>query len=142
MNVLFNGNDDAPEFEISATGPDLADLGQRLQNIKNDIFIRGSDKTCSIYSCTLKGLIFELKEDVVDEVDVKLEHNALKFVGNEQALKDLGQSLLIYFEDDPNDQDHFHLDYFEGNMILKPTNFSIVFMCVEARSETKGSEDS
>lgn len=131
MNVLFNGNNDAPELEISGSGKQLSDLGERLKTATSDFYVKGSSKRCSFYSHPLDGLAFELNDSTVDMLDVVIQDKVLKLSGNQQAFGNLGQGLLNFFEEDPTDKDHFHMDYFDGSLIERSINCSLVFMCVE-----------
>ena len=134
MDIFYNGNSEFPEFKVSDSGKKLTELGLVMRTGNKNLSIDGSGRNNRFYSHTLRGLIFDLIEDETDGFDVSLENENLRFVGNKQAFENLGQGLINYFEDNPANQDHLHLDYFEGNRLLKPTNFSIVFMCLENES--------
>lgn len=129
MNVLFDGDNKMPEFEISGTADMLYNLGKRLMVITEDLFEEGGSKECPYYPHTLRGLSFSLRNSGNDLLDVVLDNETLKFTGNKLALDKLGNSLINFFNEDTKVKDHFHLDYYEGNMILNPTNYSLIFMC-------------
>ena len=129
MDVLFDGDNQMPEFEISGTAEMLSNLGKRLTEITEYFFEEGGSKQCTYFPHTLRGLSFSLRNPGNGLLDVVLDNDTLKFIGNKVALDKLGNSLINFFDEDTKAKDHFHLDYYEGNMMLNPTNYSLIFMC-------------
>ena len=97
-------------------------------NLEGKLFVRGNGSRSPVYPIVLKGMSFETNETAT-LLDVIMEDDCLKFFGGRTALQNLAHGLINYFADQPCVNDHFHLDFFEGNSILNPTNYSLVFMC-------------
>lgn len=63
-------------------------------------------------------------------VSTQIKDNKFIIIGNSIALSILGDSLNNFFDKESKKYDHFHIDYYDGNDVLNPTNISLIFMCL------------
>lgn len=115
----------------------MRQLGQFLINLNKDSILYGVHKESKFYSKNLKmiKIIFKRNETYnhkkLNLLKVFLDKDSLVLEGNKLAFIKLGQSLLNFFNKDSKNQEHFHLDYTEGDMLLAPTSCYLIFMCVK-----------
>jgi hypothetical protein len=131
MNVVFDGDLKEPEIKISGERRELWDLGIILLNLREKGLIESEGINDRFYPELLSGLVFEL-EDVGDEealLTVALSGGYATFKGASEGYQKLGQSLLNVFSEQAAQNTHMHLDYFEGNNLLAPTNCHLIFEC-------------
>lgn len=137
MYILWDGSYSEPEIEISDSWSEMRQLGQFLINLNKDSILYGVHKKSKFYPKNLKiiKIILERNETYNQEqlnlLKVFLDKDSLVFEGNKLAFRKLGQSLLNFFNEDSKNQEHFHLDYTEGDMLLAPTNCYLIFMCAK-----------
>lgn len=77
----------------------------------------------------LRSLAIQVRGDEDDRVLVSLDDTQLSFSGTKLALNKIGDSLLNFFDENSVQDDHFHLDYYEENQILRKTNCHLIFVC-------------
>jgi hypothetical protein len=129
MYLLHNGDWNNPEIEISGSSDTLVKLGETFNGLDKSLEIKASFKKSQFYSHCLGYLVLNLMNEGNDLLTIKVINNNLIFSGTLKAFKNLGQSLINFFEENPKEGKHFHLDYYEGNQVLAQTNCHLIFMC-------------
>ena len=93
MHILFDGNINNPEIEISNSCKELINFGNQLINIDKDIKIKSKDKKSKFYPKNIKYLYVKV-------TNYKEKENLIKFVlmgekliceGTKYAFLKLGQ---------------------------------------------------
>ena len=138
MYILFDGNRDKPEIEISDSPLGLIELGEIFASITED-FISYSKKIKSeFYPENLEAISIKVSPiknaEKLDLIKIYLREHKLVFEGSQSALYKLGMSLLNYFNEHSQKGEHFHLNYVEGDPLLAPTNCYIIFLCTDKAS--------
>jgi hypothetical protein len=133
MYILYDGNCDRPEIEISDSSGGLIKLGKLFLNISENFQVHAKQRQSDFYSESLEGLSVRLfKNEIIEEtglIKIFIENENLVFEGSQLALSKLGISLINYFHESSYKNEHFHLDYVEEDPLLAPTNCSIIFLC-------------
>ncbi|MEG4799418.1 hypothetical protein QUB63_04610 [Microcoleus sp. ARI1-B5] len=133
MYILFDGNWDKPEIEISDSSQGLIKMGQLLASISKDFKLYADKEDSEFYAENLELVSMRLspsrKGEQLDLLKTFIFNNELVFEGSQLAFHNLGRSLLNYFSEDSKKGNHFHLDYIEGySLLLAPTNCHLIFM--------------
>ena len=134
MYILFNGNLEKPEIEISDSSQGLIQMGQLLASISKDFKLYASKEKSEFYAENLEAVSLRLfpsrNGEELDLLTTFMANNELVFEGSKLAFNNLGISLLNFFSQTSKKGDHFHLDYIEGySLLLAPTNCHLIFMC-------------
>ena len=134
MYILFNGNLEKPEIEISDSSQGLIQMGQLLASISKDFKLYASKEKSEFYAENLEAVSLRLfpsrNGEELDFLTTFMANNELVFEGSKLAFNNLGISLLNFFSQTSKKGDHFHLDYIEGySLLLAPTNCHLIFMC-------------
>ncbi|WP_293128070.1 hypothetical protein [Microcoleus sp. bin38.metabat.b11b12b14.051] len=134
MYILFNGNLEKPEIEISDSSQGLIQMGQLLPSISKDFKLYASKEKSEFYAENLEAVSMRLfpsrNGEELDLLTTFMANNELVFEGSKLAFNNLGISLLNFFSQTSKKGDHFHLDYIEGySLLLAPTNCHLIFMC-------------
>lgn len=134
MYVLSDGDTKNPEVEVSGKSEELYQLGIKLSGVTNNCVIESCETVNEFYPVSLKGIKIMLEKSEIsgDLLDVQVKEQFLSIRGGLKAFNKLGDSLINYFnpKNNPAD-DHFQLDYFEGNDILAPTTICLIFQSHE-----------
>ena len=124
MNILFCGNRDKPQIKISDSYNGLISLAEQLRTMEKEILIKSDYKECDIYPYNIKYLY--LKENPLKDKDdlmyISLKEERLIFEGTKGAFSKLREWILYTFHPESPIGQHIHLDYFEGNNFIAPTN--------------------
>ena len=132
MNISFDGDIEQPEIQIAALPKEFLSLGKHLLEFQeNELIIFSKGGAYKNYQLEIKQMVFNLKEKSDGLIQISLNRsNTLKLVikSDKEGFIKLGDSLLNYFSGDVAKNDHFHIDYYEGNHLLSPTNISIIFL--------------
>jgi len=128
--IFINGNAEETQVEISGTILSLTTLGDILTQTTTTTTL--NLQTCSdkFYPRNFESLQIIYQEDQTNRVSVQIKGNKFIIKGNGIALRILGDSLNNIFDKESKKYDHFHIDYYDGNEVLNPTNISLIFMCL------------
>ena len=109
--IFINGNAEETQVEISGTLLSLTTLGDILTQTTTTTTL--NLQTCSdkFYPRNFKSLQIIYQEDQTNRVSVQIKGNK-------------------FFDKESKKYDHFHIDYYDGNDVLNPTNISLIFMCL------------
>jgi hypothetical protein len=133
MYILCDGNWDKPEIEISDSSQGLIKLGELFLKISKNFNLHAEQKQSDFYSENLEGFSVRLSEseniEKHDLLKIYIDNKTLVLEGSKLVFHELGMSLLNYFYENSCINEHFHLDYFEENHLIAPTNCSIIFLC-------------
>ncbi|WP_017327152.1 hypothetical protein [Synechococcus sp. PCC 7336] len=131
MNILFNGNLENPEVDISDSASSLREIGNSLFNIDIEIEFMSSQEKSEFYPENLEKLIFrkDITTDKSNLLSILIHQNNLLISGTDVALRKLGQSFLNFFDETCKENEHIHLDYYEGNDLIAPTSCSLTITC-------------
>jgi hypothetical protein len=129
MYLLCDGDWNNPEIEISDSSENLVKLGKILNELEESLEIKADNKESVFYSDCLSSLVLNLMLKGDDLLGVRIADHNLIFSGTLKAFQNIGQSLINFFEGTVKEGEHFHLDYYEGNMVLAQTNCHLIFMC-------------
>ena len=132
MKIVYDGDLSAPEIQISMTRAEIDDVGKKLISYEQKIIILSDGATDEFYPVTLKGLAFELVNELALQpgVGLGIEDEVLYCRGGKIALGKLGQSFLNYFAGPIIEGDHLHIDYYEGSELVAPTNIHLIVECL------------
>lgn len=132
MKIVFDGDLSAPEIQMCMTHAGLNDLGKRLVSFHDKVVILGDGTVDEFYPEALKGITCELVDDADFEstVSLSIEEGMFFCRSGRVGLGKLGQSLLNYFAESVGEGDHLHIDYYEGNQLIAPTQCSLIIQCV------------
>ena len=132
MYINCSGNWERPEIEIADSAQSFNKLGKLLVNIDDNLKIYTNQEKGGPYPEALEALVIRLlEEDDLQQLDVLkifVEDKNLVIESPKSGFDKLGASLTSF--EDAKKHDHFHLDYWEGNGLLAPTNCSLIFMCL------------
>ncbi|MGB7709921.1 MAG: hypothetical protein WBL95_10345 [Microcoleus sp.] len=132
MYILFDGNWDKPEIEISDSPRGLIELGELCESISEDLNLHAEKIKSEFYPENLEGIFMKLSSiknpEGLDLIKIHLNQRNLVFEGSKSAFHKLGLR-LSYFHEDSRKNQHLHLDYLEDDPLLAPTNCHIIFMC-------------
>ncbi|MEG4303002.1 hypothetical protein [Microcoleus sp. D3_18a_C4] len=133
MYILFDGNWDEPEIEISDSPRGLIELGELCKSISEDLNLHAEKINSEFYPENLEGISMKLSSiknpEGLDLIKIHLNQRNLVFEGSKSAFHKLGMSLLNYFHENSRKPEHFHLYYVEGDCLLAPTNCHVIFLC-------------
>jgi len=134
MYILFDGNWDKPEIEISDSSQGLIKMGQFLASISKDFKLYADKEKSEFYAENLEAVSMRLSPsrngEQLDLLKTFIANNELVFEGSKLAFNNLGISLLNFFSQPSKKGTHFHLDCIEGySLLLAPTNCHLIFMC-------------
>lgn len=129
--ILFDDHLGYPEIELSGRWDTLASLGKIINEVKDYCEIQAEQKKSDIYTGNLNLLILQRDESerFKDLIEISVCNKNLVIKGNQVAFNNLGDSLINVFTEDTFDGYHIHLDYFEGNSLVAPTNCNLVIAC-------------
>ncbi len=134
MYILWNGNRDRPEIEISDSAQGLIKFGELLVNISENLDIRANPEKQKFYPENLDAVSIRLIQvnhsQNLDLLKIFLINKTLVIEGSKLALDKLGGGILNCFPENSPENSHFHFDYFEGDPLLAPTNCSIIVACI------------
>ncbi len=133
MYILFDGNWDRPEIEISDLPRGLIELGELCISISEDLKLHAEKVKSEFYPENLEGISMKLSSIKnsagLDLIKIHLNQKNLVFEGSKSVFHKLGMSLLNYFHKNSQKGEHFHLDYVEDDPLLAPTNCHVIFVC-------------
>lgn len=129
INVNCDGNWDKPEVQFSGSANTLANFGMLLNQVKETVNIATHALKNEFYPVVLQNLIIEPTSTGNDRLTIEIYNTSFKLSGTRLAFNKLADSLINFFDDESKFGDHFHLDYYEGNLVLNETNCHLVFMC-------------
>ncbi len=131
MKILFDGNLERPEIELSDSPSGLRHVGKLLLSLDKDVELSAVPEESYFYPYNLKGMVFKIYRDEqsVDLIYISVMEEYLVLEGTPIALKKLGQSLLNCFTESSPDTSHIHLEYFPGSQLVAPTNCSLIIVC-------------
>lgn len=132
MYILFDGNWDRPEIEISDSPRGLIELGELCKSISEDLKLHAEKIKSEFYPENLEGISMKLSSiknpEGLDLIKIQLNQRNLVFEGSKSAFNKLGMQ-LSYFDGNSRNYEHLHLDYVEDDFLLAPTNCHVIFMC-------------
>lgn len=133
MYILFDGNWNRPEIEISDSPSGLSKLGTLFLGISQDLTLHAEQVKSKFYPENLEAISIKLlpieSPGGISLIKIYITNNRLIFEGSQSAFNKLGMSLLNYFNEDSKKGEHFHLNYVEGDPLLAPTNCYVIFLC-------------
>jgi hypothetical protein len=125
MRISYDNNPNGETIEIGGKSAELLGLGRALMKAEK-ITILGDRTPSNFYPIVLDELAFEPlpQEDAL--LTITVDRQRVLLSGGVGVAKRLGQSLENVFSGSVLEGRHLHLDYFEGNGFLAPTNFSLI----------------
>lgn len=131
MNVVYDGDEEEPQVQLRATAQAWRALGRQLMALTEALVVAGDGQRDEHFPGLLKGLRFVRTDDPDsgDLIRVSLRDGFVCFEGGAVGLGNLGESCLNFFADPIEPNEHFHLDYFEGDQLLAPTSVHLILMC-------------
>ncbi len=136
LNALFNKIAQFTELSVLGSKVDLHRFSEKLLDIEDDFLISLSREPNEFYKGIVSLFEIQLLNDGIDLLQIELNDDQLKFLGTKKAFEKLAVSLLNVFEN-PTPKTHLHLEYSEGDQMLRPTDCTIVFIAYPMPSETK-----
>ncbi|WP_420810083.1 Imm32 family immunity protein [Hwanghaeella grinnelliae] len=130
VRAACDGDQQEPEISISGSAADLRAFGSLLNSVTSTQEFELPASGNEFYPHSLTSIVIVLRSEGTDRVKVSANAESLFFEGTNHALRIIGDSLLNYFDHNSSSQDHFHLDYYEGDQVLEPTNCHLIFECV------------
>jgi len=127
--VACDGDWNEPEIQISGSQGGLVAIGRLLSELTEN---------CEIESNVLDGGVYQVRIPIISVhmtpqedslLQVSADESSLKLSGDAGAIRKLGQSLVNFFSGDVEVGQHFQLDYYPGNQLLRETNCHLVFIC-------------
>jgi len=130
MNISSNSDVSNPEVEVSGKATEFLALGYELLRGKSDVNLESKGVLDQFYPVGLKALkcTVETASENPGQLRLKVNNLSLLIVGDAKALRNLGQSLINTFTGATADE-HMHLEYYEGNQLVAPSECSVIFMC-------------
>ena len=129
-SIFINGNLEDSEIEILGKVTALNALGNILNKVNTVTLFKLQTCSNKFYPKKFEFLQLIYHDDKTNRISIKIEGNRLILKGNSIAFNILGDSLNNFFDDESQKNDHFHIDYYDGNDVLNPTNISLVFICL------------
>ena len=129
-SIFINGNLEDSEIEILGKVTALNALGNILNKVNTVTSFKLQTYSNKFYPKKFEFLQLIYHDDKTNRISIKIEGNKLILKGNSIAFNILGDSLNNFFNDESQKNDHFHIDYYNGNCVLNSTNISLVFMCL------------
>ena len=131
MKLLFDGNFERPEIELSDSPAGLKNLGELLLDLNKEIELSAIPKESDFYPYNLQKIAFKINKDEqgINLIYISVAEEYLVLEGTSIALRKLGHSLLNCFNENSPDTSHIHLEYFPGNQLVAPTNCSLIIVC-------------
>ena len=130
MKIYCDKNPKGQSIAISGSADALLSLGRALSEGK-DIQFKAEEIPSRFYPILLRGFSFNLLSTTEALLEVVVEAQQLHISGGAKTAEKLGQSLLNFFSGEVMPGEHFHLDFFEGNGILAPTRYHLIFQAEE-----------
>ena len=127
--IHFDGDVSKPEIQISGSWSALSEFGYFLNQLNCSQSINLKILQNEFYSRSIKYLDICFENNGNGLLTVTLHDQTLNIAGNYVAINKLADSLIDFFDEDSEIQDHFHLDFYEGNNILNETDCTLIFIC-------------
>lgn len=128
--IFINGNAEETQVEISGTILSLRTLGDILTQTTTKTTLNLQTRLDKFYPKKFESLQIIYQEDQTNRVSIQIKDSKFIIKGNSIALSILGDSLNNFFDKESKNFDHFHIDYYNENDVLNPTNISLIFMCL------------
>ncbi|OSI06697.1 Uncharacterised protein [Neisseria animaloris] len=128
--IFINGNPENSQIEISGTVVSFNVLGDILNKITTMTSFKLQTFSNKFYPKKFEFLQLIYQDDETNRISIETEDDKLIIKGNSVAFNMLGDSLSNFFDEESKKDDHFHIDYYDGNDMLNPTNISLVFICL------------
>src|SRR3954464_8410409 len=125
MNGYLEARPNSRTVSITATSTEFLELAAAL-TAGNNVKFQLQKNPSPYYPMVLDHMVFEVKPSS-DLLTVDVRDNDIAIVGGSIALRKLSQSLINVFTPPVNAGTHFHLDYFENNQLLEPTDIHLIF---------------
>ena len=132
MNVSCDGDIERPEIQLAAPAKEFYKLGESLLDVQEagiELFSEGG--VYKNYQEEIKQVNFAIGDDknYCGLIHVTLSDELkLIFKSDRKGFIKLGQSFLNFFSGTVAENDHFHIDYYEGNGLFLPTKISMIFL--------------
>jgi hypothetical protein len=140
MHILY----DSTYLEICITNSiiEFREMGNIMLSFNNHAKLQSSDIKPNVDAYPVKvnfldALILLRSENnsLEDLLQISISNGNLILTGNEVAMGNIGQSLLNFFDEDSQEGQHIHLNYYEGHFCtIAPTDCNLVFMYEEDSS--------
>ncbi len=129
MKIVSDGDREGAEINVLATTQEFCEIGHALLSLEERLLIEGNKERDPFYSDVLHGIAFEpwTQGGSNKLLSIEIVENIVCFVGPMVCFEKLGQSLLNFFSENISPGQHFHLDYYEGNQLLEPTKYELIF---------------
>jgi hypothetical protein len=127
--INFDGDISEPEIQISGTWYSLSEFGCYLNQLDSSQNITLPVSQNEFYPEVIKHLNVCLEKDGNGLLTVTMHDQTLNVAGNTVAINKLAESLTNFFDEDSEIQEHFQLDYYEGNDVLNETSCTLIFIC-------------
>ena len=126
IHALWDGDESRPEVAISGTWGELSCLGAFLAKVETAVTLTLKPRVSKFYPFCLGRLTIE-PSGGAGRLEIAVVTDTLRIRGGAKALSALAQSLLNFFEGGVEAGSHFHLDYYDGNELLEPTQCALIF---------------
>jgi hypothetical protein len=128
MKIYYDDNPNGPTIEIAGVPTELLELGRAF--LRKDAIVLAGDKAPSrFYPVVMDELVFSPLLEREQLLRIAIEGQRLLLSAGAGAAESLGRSLENVFSGDVSEGQHIHLDYFEDNGLLAPTDFHLIFQC-------------
>lgn len=127
--INYEGDISKPEIQISGSWSSLSEFGCSLNQLDSSQNINLNVSQNKFYPEVISSLNICLEKDGNGLLTVTMHDQTLNVAGNTVAINKLAESLTNFFDEDSEIQEHFQLDYYEGNHVLNETNCILIFMC-------------
>ena len=129
IHIHCDGNWSKPEVQISGCAQAMVEFAEQLNKITTEQLFSNPVTENEFYPVGLKFLnIVPIKEGN-DKLTITVEKSMFSIEGTTVALNLLADSLINFFDDETQINDHFHLDYYDRSDVLNETNCSLIFIC-------------
>lgn len=128
IKIYCDNNPKGQSITICGSITELLDLGLAFSTGTN-FRLQTNDEPNRFYPIWLKRLEFKLLPDPEALIQIVIQEQQLFLSSGTKTVINLGRSLANFFGGTAMAGEHIHLDYFEGNGLLAPTKYHVIFQC-------------
>ncbi|QPB85761.1 hypothetical protein CWC22_022410 [Pseudoalteromonas rubra] len=131
VEIFINCDGDIiePEIQISGSWSSLSKFGAFLEQLNSTSSVNLPVFKNEFYPQAIKRLAVNFETSGNGLLTVGIDGQVLNVAGNAVAIKKLACSLINFFDEDTEVEEHFQLDYYEGNDLLNETSCTLIFLC-------------
>jgi len=129
IEISTDGDWNAPQIQISGSQAALLSLGALLNDLTESSEFEFDAVISNAYDWAIPAVALCTTPFVDGLLQVSADEEFLRLLGDTDAFRKLGSSLVTFFSGDVPVGRHFHLDYYPGNQVLRSTTCSLIFLC-------------